>query len=99
MRLSSFAAALALVSAIAPAAAFAQAPKPIVIPAPAPAMVPPPQDQAARSAIAAEITDLNNRIASDEARMTQLRDAMLAESNAIMRAIKPALAFRGDIVR
>ena len=56
----------------------------------------PPQDEAfTASTVAADLSGLNVRIEQDEARMTSLRDAELAHENARIRALKPALSFRG----
>ena len=51
------------------------------------------EDRAAAAAMAATLTAFDERIETDEVRMTQLRDAQLAASNAIVRAVRPALPF------
>ena len=57
------------------------------------------EDRAAAAAMAAQLTALDARIAADETRMTQLREVSLAQGNAAMRAIKPVMPLRGDLVR
>ena len=47
-------------------------------------------------AMTQELAALDARIGSDEARMTTLRDAELAQENARIRAIRPAMAFGRD---
>ena len=76
---------------------------------PSPATMPPPadaapiptiaEDRAAAAAMAATLTAFDERIQTDEVRMTQLRDAELATGNAMVRAIRPALAIRGKGAR
>ena len=57
------------------------------------------EDRAAASALTAALTAFNEEISTDEIRMTQLRDADLAQGNARMRAIRPALKFHGRPAR
>jgi hypothetical protein len=57
------------------------------------------EDRAAAAALSAQIAALDQEIYTDEARMTQLRDAELAAQNTRLRAIRPAMKFRGPIVR
>jgi len=97
MRQSKLAAAVfVVVSALAPAA-LAQ-PR-VAPPQPVAPINSSGPDRSAAIAVAAALTALDARVYADELRMTQLRDTELAQSNAIMRAIRPALAFKGDIVR
>jgi hypothetical protein len=54
---------------------------------------------AAAQAMDAKLKALDEQIATDELRMTQLRDAELAVENQRLRAIRPALPFHGKLVR
>ncbi len=47
-------------------------------------------------AMTRDLAALDARIGADEARMTVLRDAELAQENARIRAIRPAMAFGRD---
>ncbi|HEX4095904.1 MAG TPA: hypothetical protein VHX64_04200 [Caulobacteraceae bacterium] len=51
------------------------------------------EDQREADAMAAQLAAIDDRISADEARMTTLRDTDLAQENARIRAIKPALPF------
>ena len=85
--------AAALFAAAAPVPPLRPAPEPL---APISTTA---EDRAAAAAMAAKLTALDARIAADETRMTQLRDASLALGDAAMRAIKPVMPLRGDLVR
>ena len=72
---------------------------PVGPPAP-PAAVEPPlppiaEDQAQADAMTAQLAAFDARISADEQRITVLRDAALAQENARIRAIKPALPYGG----
>ena len=85
--------ALALALAATPAALAQPAPpRPPLADAPLP---PASEDQAQADAMTAELAALDARIAADEARMTTLRNTELAQENARIRAIRPALPFPG----
>ena len=78
---------------MAGAAAAASAPlEPSAPPADRP-LPPMAEDQAQADAMTAQLAALDARISSDEQRITVLRDAALAQENARIRAIKPALPF------
>lgn len=85
------------------AVVLAAAPPAAVSAPPAPPPVAPiastAEDRAAAAAMARRLTEFNDRIATDEARLTVLRDAALAQSNAITRTIMPVMPLRGAIVR
>lgn len=51
------------------------------------------EDQKQADAMTAQLAAIDDRISSDEARMTTLRDADLTKQNAHIRAIRPALPF------
>ena len=90
--------AMAATMAIAcPALAQPAAPP---IPAADEAPLPPmAEDQAQADAMAARLAELDTRIGQDEARMTTLRDGELAQENARIRAIRPALPLHGSGLR
>ncbi len=79
---------------MAGAAAAASAPLEPSASPPADRPLPPmAEDQAQADAMTAQLAALDARISSDEQRITVLRDAALAQENARIRAIKPALPF------
>ena len=79
---------------MAGAAAAASAPLEPTAPPPADQPLPPiAEDQAQADAMTAQLAALDARIGADEQRITVLRDAALAQENARIRAIKPALPF------
>ncbi len=84
----------AVILAAASPAAFAQAATPASA-APAPALPPPPEPptDTTPSTSAAELQAFNTRIEADDATLTRLRDVELARGNAVIRGVKPALAF------
>ena len=84
--------------ALAAGAAAAPAAPPQIAPPPAPAPAPASPDQVISPEVnrpATDLSGLNLSIERDEVRMTSLRDAELAQENARIRAIKPALPFSG----
>ena len=89
-----FAAALALASA---AAAQVKPVAPTSLAASADEINLPPiaDDQAEADSMKVLLAQYDARIRADELRMTTLRDATLAKSNARLKAIKPALPLHG----
>ena len=57
------------------------------------------EDRAAAAELNATLTAIDAQISTDEARMTQLRDAELAGENGRLRSIHPAMPFHGPPVR
>ena len=94
-----FAAALLLAGLASPAFAQRQTPPAAAAP-PAPVtstdLPPLPDENSNTSTVAADLSGLYVRIEQDEVVITRLRDAELARENARLRAIKPALAFKGS---
>ena len=76
--------------------ALAQSAEPPVLAADEAPLPPMAEDQAQANEMAARLAALDTRIGQDEARMTTLRDGALAKENARIRAIRPALPFRGS---
>ncbi len=84
-------------------AAAAPRPAPVAPAAPPPEPLAPlsttAEDRAAAEVMAARLNALDDRIAADEVRVTQLRDVELAASNAVVRSIRPVLPVKGPYVR
>ena len=90
--------AAVILAAVGPAAIAQAATAPAAAPIAAPEVPPPPPAppiDTTPSTSSAELEAFNPRIQADEATLTRLRDVDLARGNAVIRAVKPALPFRG----
>ena len=86
----------ALTASLLMTGAAAAASAPVEPPAPPPAdqaLPPIAEDQAQADAMTAQLAAFDARIGADEARITLLRNAALAQENARIRAIEPALPY------